>query len=323
MSFFDNLVQENLAISSNITCPICFSNEKEIYVTLPCNCSACATCLTQWLILKIPEHQYSIENQVTCILSECKQPCSLQAIYQRMPLPYQQKLDKTLLQVYLTKEPDIRKCPNQNCNYAGIITTTQSCASPLECGLCGTTWRDKQHYTRYENFLEWWRTKPTKTEEDSSQQWIRNKSKKCPSCRVNIEKNGGCDHMTCIKCQFEFCWVCSWDYPRHNKLKHITLKPLIPFLKIAIVLSILVFLIYLVGLLPALKLILKEVFSFVFLAVKWSFSPVLKFSVVFGSLYCSLRLYFYQSYPPITRKTKLRYLLVWSACCYNILSILA
>ena len=30
----------------------------------------------------------------------------------------------------------------------------------------------------------------------------------CPMCRTKIEKNKGCNHMTCYFCNFEFCWAC-------------------------------------------------------------------------------------------------------------------
>ena len=35
--------------------------------------------------------------------------------------------------------------------------------------------------------------------------------KKCPECNVNIEKNGGCMHMTC-RCKHEFFWCCLRPY---------------------------------------------------------------------------------------------------------------
>lgn len=38
--------------------------------------------------------------------------------------------------------------------------------------------------------------------------WIMEHTKMCPSCNTRIEKNAGCQHMTCRNCKHEFCWVC-------------------------------------------------------------------------------------------------------------------
>lgn len=37
------------------------------------------------------------------------------------------------------------------------------------------------------------------------------KYKQCPSCLFWVEKNEGCDHMTC-RCKYEFCYVCGGKY---------------------------------------------------------------------------------------------------------------
>lgn len=30
----------------------------------------------------------------------------------------------------------------------------------------------------------------------------------CAKCNAPITKNGACNHMTCSRCNYEFCWIC-------------------------------------------------------------------------------------------------------------------
>ena len=46
--------------------------------------------------------------------------------------------------------------------------------------------------------------------------WISANTKECPKCQSTIEKNGGCNHMTCKKCKHEFCWVCAGNWKDHG-----------------------------------------------------------------------------------------------------------
>ena len=42
--------------------------------------------------------------------------------------------------------------------------------------------------------------------------------KRCPNCYYIIEKDGGCNHMQCRKCSFEFHWCCRQEWtPIHNE----------------------------------------------------------------------------------------------------------
>lgn len=47
-----------------------------------------------------------------------------------------------------------------------------------------------------------------------SEELVRSISKACPGpeCGYYIQKSEGCDHMTCKKCKFEFCYVCCAAY---------------------------------------------------------------------------------------------------------------
>jgi len=49
-----------------------------------------------------------------------------------------------------------------------------------------------------------------------TQEWLREHTKPCPGCRVDVEKDAGCFHMTCRACTHEFCWTCLADWNEIN-----------------------------------------------------------------------------------------------------------
>ena len=45
------------------------------------------------------------------------------------------------------------------------------------------------------------------------EEWKKHKIvKRCPNCKIWTEKNEGCNHMTCVECQFQWCWLCQKKY---------------------------------------------------------------------------------------------------------------
>mmetsp|Transcript_63399 Transcript_63399/g.124515 ORF Transcript_63399/g.124515 Transcript_63399/m.124515 type:complete len:435 (+) Transcript_63399:63-1367(+) len=57
--------------------------------------------------------------------------------------------------------------------------------------------------------LAWW----TAVDSVSFQLWrVGANAKMCPGCQAIIEKNGGCNHMTCRACRHQFHWCCGQTY---------------------------------------------------------------------------------------------------------------
>eukprot|EP00002_Diphylleia_rotans_P041157 TRINITY_DN9942_c0_g1_i2.p1 TRINITY_DN9942_c0_g1~~TRINITY_DN9942_c0_g1_i2.p1 ORF type:complete len:465 (-),score=64.88 TRINITY_DN9942_c0_g1_i2:107-1501(-) len=59
-------------------------------------------------------------------------------------------------------------------------------------------------------------------EEKASRALISQTSKRCPGCKMPVEKSGGCNHMQCSRCRTYFCWICGRKvsddtYPTHYK----------------------------------------------------------------------------------------------------------
>ena len=47
--------------------------------------------------------------------------------------------------------------------------------------------------------------------------WLHANTKKCPKCSASIEKDEGCNHMTCSNCAHDFCWMCMKDWSLHSQ----------------------------------------------------------------------------------------------------------
>ena len=52
----------------------------------------------------------------------------------------------------------------------------------------------------------------------------------CDNCGVAFERNGGCSHMTCANCLYEFCYVCGGSYVGYSNIQdHVSSVLSVPF----------------------------------------------------------------------------------------------
>ena len=107
-------------------------------------------------------------------------------------------------------DPNIQLCPYPDCqSYAEKGNNKY-----VKC-------KQKKHQFCFNCLKNWHGNKRCLIDTDKSFENWRDSSqvKRCPQCKYFIEKNEGCNHITCTYCKYEFCWLCMQEYnSNHYKL---------------------------------------------------------------------------------------------------------
>jgi ariadne-1 len=116
---------------------------------------------------------------------------------------------------YVNINRNIKWCPSAGCSAAlkasGAVTHVTCAQCELQfCFKCGL----EPHGPMRCALLSVWMDKCNNESETAN--WILANTKKCPKCTTRIEKNSGCNHMTCGMCKHEFCWVCEGLWKDHG-----------------------------------------------------------------------------------------------------------
>lgn len=142
---------------------------------------------------------------------------------------------------YATKQwlmlQNIKHCPTLNCPYA-FINEASCPPQTIQCQQCN------KKYCSHCLLPHTNKTTCKKAAQKLLSQgeldvlrWKQANTKPCPRCNKNIEKNEGCNHMTCTNCNYEFCWICLQEYKgypdphpvcRPAAIQHDSLLPNLP-----------------------------------------------------------------------------------------------
>jgi RNA recognition motif-containing protein len=190
------------------TCPVCYDNIDQPY-RLDCGHAYCYTCLNHFLLTASDTKQFPL----SCMGDEAT--CGLLIpfpVIRRFLLPAQVKrlLEVSFLDHVGRNPGKFKYCATPGCpemyslesDSGDGIFRCPSCFVSV-CVSCGEDhdgfsceeWKIHQDPEAQERLLEGWA-------EGSKD------VKKCPTCKILIEKNGGCNHMTCPKCNAHICWRC-------------------------------------------------------------------------------------------------------------------
>eukprot|EP00493_Phyllostaurus_siculus_P024665 UN25006 len=129
----------------------------------------------------------------------------------------EKRMERFRSQNFVEKNSRLQCCLGRDCPLTQKFLVPRNTLGDVECD-CGYVYCCKclnpGHRPSPCDIADIWLQKATS--EAENMQWIIAKTKKCPKCRVPIEKNQGCNHMTCQSCKHEFCWLCKGDWRDHG-----------------------------------------------------------------------------------------------------------
>ncbi|XP_035225995.1 ATP-dependent RNA helicase DEAH12, chloroplastic-like, partial [Stegodyphus dumicola] len=189
-------------------CALCYDKIlNEFYRLEYCGHAYCKTC-----ILHLFEN--SSDFPLSCV--GCSAPIVLADLY--WATKQVQLLEKIVLKksldFFIRNKDDISYCPSPDCPM--IYRVAKDGKTLFECPMCSnvicTNCGDLYHYGMSCSLYQC-----SKHDDDYSLKvWMladEANRKLCPSCSSPIEKNEGCNHMTCWKCRAHMCWLCLQVFP--------------------------------------------------------------------------------------------------------------
>ncbi|KAI5776894.1 hypothetical protein EDC01DRAFT_719912 [Geopyxis carbonaria] len=201
-------------------CDICCDDEAGINTyAMKCEHRYCTACYTEYLSSKIKDEGEA--SRIQCPADGCSRIMDSKSIKMLVAPEVYKRYEDLLNRTYVDEKPNLRWCPAPNCEYAvdcavrqselfKVIPTVVCACQHRFCFGCGLGDHQPCPCMLVKRWLK-------KCEDDSeTANWISAHTKECPKCVSTIEKNGGCNHMTCRKCKHEFCWVCMGPWSEHG-----------------------------------------------------------------------------------------------------------
>jgi hypothetical protein len=199
--------------------------------------NTCLRCIQKWIGTSIEEHGWDQSKCPECNIGLTHDDIHRLAtpeVFKRLVSPWlkhfnlpreiahavEYRYDHLATRAALSAIPNFRWCQRPGCP-SGQIHNGSADNNPIfTCTSCDYTYcinHPKPPFHFGETCAQFdlrqagsRRTMMQILQDQKSERLVQKTSKRCPNavCGWWIEKNDGCDHMTCARCKFEFCWLC-------------------------------------------------------------------------------------------------------------------
>ena len=207
------------------TCGICFDDFASVDCSrfVKCGHAFCRGCVRGYFESQMGEGAL---GGMVCPEPSCRKQATPDEVLAALPAELRDKFEKLSLERSLAEMSDVAWCPR--CEYPALLeeegsrlATCGQCRFAF-CVECGQTWHGlapcANLAARWKAADEAGREALRKKygaailDEVESSAWMSEHTKPCPKCNTPVEKNGGCNHITCRKCSHEWCWLCGVTY---------------------------------------------------------------------------------------------------------------
>lgn len=203
----ENKKEDDIA-QPKLKCIICYEDhlESNYFKNEKINHDICSFCLVNYVKQKI------FTNEILKI--KCPDDCGM--IFDENDIKFILQNQGDTFSKYLkfkniatiNQDPFVIWCVKVDCpGYIKGEKNSKKLACPLcnqeICFLCRNAWHEGRN-----------------CEEAMNSEFIsyvkKVEAKDCPKCKSKIEKFEGCNHMTCARCKYNFCWICLGKYSSNH-----------------------------------------------------------------------------------------------------------
>ncbi|XP_043772909.1 E3 ubiquitin-protein ligase RNF144A isoform X1 [Cervus elaphus] len=204
----------DLALDPLVSCKLCLGEYpvEQMTTISQCQCVFCTLCLKQYVELLIKE---GLETAISCPDAACPKQGHLQEneIECMVAAEIMQRYKKLQFEREVLLDPCRTWCPASTCQavcqlqemglHTPQLVQCKACDTEF-CSACKASWHPGQGCpeTMPITFLPGETSSAFKLDEDDAP------IKRCPKCKVYIERDEGCAQMMCKNCKHAFCWYC-------------------------------------------------------------------------------------------------------------------
>mmetsp|Transcript_10394 Transcript_10394/g.12172 ORF Transcript_10394/g.12172 Transcript_10394/m.12172 type:complete len:583 (-) Transcript_10394:534-2282(-) len=210
----DAICNSQASISEKVDdfeCSICRSDGPQTVSCLGCGHKYCDGCWNRYLGLKVDE----AETRIVCPEPSCRLQVPPDMITKLCDAAQLEKYHSFMANSFVDDSKTAVWCPQAGCclsvdignTSSKFVTCQQGHSFCIEC-------RQEMHAPADCETVKAWLQKCADDSETFN--WLSVNTQDCPKCHATIEKNGGCNHMTCRKCKHDFCWVCLGSWQAHS-----------------------------------------------------------------------------------------------------------